>query len=65
MIQVNGGDLPWKPGMTVQQVIQAKEYTFPAVMVSVNGISVAEEEYETYGVQDGDKVLVLHLIAGG
>lgn len=65
MIQVNGCDLPWKPGMTVQQVIQAKGYTFPAVMVSVNGISVAEEEYETYGVQDGDTVLVLHLIAGG
>ena len=65
MIRVNGRDLPWEQEMTVQRVIQAKGYTFPAVMVNVNGISIAENEYETKSVQDGDTVLILHLIAGG
>ena len=65
MIQVNGVGLHWEVGMTVQKVIQAKKYTFPAIMVSVNGIAVPEEEFETKQVQDGDEVLIIHLIAGG
>ncbi len=65
MIKVNGTELPWELGLTVRRVIQVKNYTFPAVMVSLNGISVHENEYETKTVQDGDTLLILHLIAGG
>ena len=65
MIRVNGCELPWEPGMTVQQIIQVKNYTFPAVMVNVNGIPVLEEAFETHCVNEGDTVMVLHLIAGG
>jgi len=65
LIRVNGCELRWEPGMTVQQVIQVKNYTFPAVMVTVNGVPVLEEDFETRSVNDGDTVMVLHLIAGG
>lgn len=65
MIRVNGRELPWQQGMTVNQVIRLKNFTFPAVMVSVNGVSVSEEEYDAKTVLDGDTVLIIHLIAGG
>ena len=65
MIKINGQDFPGEQGMTVRQVILEKKYTYPALMVSVNGLSVSEEEYDTRQVFDGDSVLIIHPIAGG
>ena len=65
MIKVNTEDSPWHHGMTVQDLLDEKLFTFRHIIVRVNGEFVPEEDYEKQPVQDGDDVLVLHLMAGG
>lgn len=65
MIKVNTEDFPWHPGMSVRALLDEKLFTFRHIIVRVNGEFVDEGEYETHLIQDGDDVLVLHLMAGG
>ena len=65
MIQVNGDPLAWTPGMTVRGVIKAKNYLFPMVIVTVDGVQVERQDFDSIEVADGAVVQVLHLISGG
>jgi sulfur carrier protein len=65
MIQVNGDPLAWSAGMTVRDVIQAKNYRFPLLIVSIDDEQVRKDDYATTTVPDGAVVQVLHLISGG
>ncbi len=66
MIRVNNrDDLDWEEGLTVSDVLERMRYTFPHIVVKVNGEVVAPEDYATYPVPDGADVWVIHLIAGG
>jgi len=66
MIRVNDKwDIPWRAGLTVQDVLAACNFTYHYVAVSVNGQLVPPAEYSTRPVADGDQVQVIHIIAGG
>jgi thiamine biosynthesis protein ThiS len=65
MLQVNGDPLEWTPDMTVRGVLRAKNYRFPLVVVSVDGVQVPREAYDSTPVPDGSVVQVLHLLSGG
>ena len=65
MIKVNTEDYPWHPGMTVRALLDEKLFTFRHIIVRVNSEFVPEENFEKQLIQDGDDVLVLHLMAGG
>ncbi len=65
MIKVNTEDYPWHPGLTVRALLDEKQFTFRHIIVRVNGVFVPEDDYEKQVIQDGDDVLVLHLMAGG
>ncbi len=65
MIKVNTRDHPWQEGMTVRGVIEEKKYTFRHLVVKVNGNFIPEDQYEHHVINDGDNVMVIHLIAGG
>ncbi len=66
MIRVNDKwDVPWQPGMTIQDVLAAREFTYHQIVVSVNGTMVPPGEYATHPVADGDEVRVIHIIGGG
>lgn len=65
MIKVNTEDHPWTKALSVQELLDEKGYIFPHIVVRINGEYVEEDDYPTLMVQDGDDVLVLHLIAGG
>ena len=65
MIQVNGDPLEWSPGLTVRGVIQARNYKFPLLVVTVDGQRVDRPAYETTQVPDGAVVQVIHLLSGG
>jgi sulfur carrier protein len=66
VIRVNDHlDVEWSEGMAVDDVLQGCGFTYPLVVVSVNGQVVPKAAYRTHAVQDGDRVRVLHLVAGG
>jgi len=65
VIKVNTDDHPWQSGMTVRNLLDEKVFTFRHIIVRVNSEYVPEEDYENYVIQDGDDVIVLHLMAGG
>ncbi len=66
MIRVNDKfDVEWQEGMTVDSILKICNFTFPMIVVSVNGKIVPRSEYGTTRVEDNDEVKVMHLIAGG
>ena len=66
MICVNDKfEIEWEKGMTVQQVLERLNFSFPLIIVSIDGVLVAKDEYATRQVPDGAQVKVLHMTAGG
>ena len=66
MIRVNDKfDVEWREGMTVNSILEVLKFTFPMIIVSVNGRVVPRSEYGTTRIEDNDEVKVIHLIAGG
>ncbi len=66
MITVNKHHtLPWREGMTVRDVLTAMKYTFPHIIVVINGDIVRHDAYDTTPVPDEADVRVVHMIAGG
>ena len=58
-------EVEWKPGMTVRDLIKELNFTFPMLVVTVNGKVVMKDQWDTYQVQENDNVRILHMIAGG
>ena len=65
MILVNEEPLAWHPGMTVRDILRAKNYRFPMLVIHVNDTLVAKKDYDFTAVPDGAVVKVIHLISGG
>lgn len=61
----NRDEMDWEEGLTISALLQRFRYTFPAIVVTVNGEVVPDEEFSTRTVPDGADVRVIHLIAGG
>ena len=66
MIRVNNQyEIPWQPGMTVQDVLDALNFSFRMIAVKVNGEPVLRRDYATTEVPDDAEVQALHMISGG
>jgi len=65
MITAKGKELVWREGMTVKEVLDALGYTFPLVMVRVNGELVKKSQWTEFSVPDGASIDVQPVVAGG
>ncbi len=65
MITVNNRDFQWFEGMTVAKMLELHRYTFPEIMVKINGIYVEKLDYADTLIHDGDAVLAIHMFGGG
>jgi sulfur carrier protein len=66
MIMVNGEGFAWKEGLTVQDILDEKKYTFRMLSVWIDDKPVADRgAYSATPVPDGCKVEVIHMISGG
>jgi len=66
VILVNNRDeVAWEEGLTVSGLLEKMHYTFPHIIVSINGEVIPREEYPTRTIPDGADVRAIHLIAGG
>jgi len=65
MIVVNEEPLNWHEGMTIRDILRAKNYRFPMLIIHVDGVLIPKADYDTTTVLDGAVVQVIHLISGG
>lgn len=65
MISINDNEIEFRNGMTVRDAMNEMNYTFPMVIVSVNGKHIAKNELDTYELSDGDEIKVIHMESGG
>lgn len=57
-------DLPGD-GLTVRALLDRLGFTFPMIVVKVNGALVKRDRYDAVVVRDGDRVDAVHLVSGG
>ena len=65
MITVNGKETEWHEGMTVADLLKAKKYSFPLIIITINGNIVPKAKYPDTKIPDGAEVKANHLISGG
>ncbi|MBC35659.1 MAG: thiamine biosynthesis protein ThiS [Bacteroidetes bacterium] len=51
--------------MSVQKLIDYKNFTFKLLVTKINGELVRKDDRNTAMVKDGDTVVILHMISGG
>ncbi|MCJ7524272.1 MAG: sulfur carrier protein ThiS [Candidatus Aminicenantes bacterium] len=50
---------------SVRELLNLMHFTFPMIVVKINGRLVKKEDYERVFIGDGDNVEAIHLISGG
>ncbi len=65
MVEINGHKVDWEEGMTVKRLLELMNYTFPMIIVRVNGELVGKEDWDRFPVPRKARVQALHQIAGG
>jgi len=51
--------------MTIEQLLKAKKFTYQKIIVKVNDLIIEPEDFSKTIIKNEDKVIVLHLLAGG
>ena len=64
-VWVNEEPFPYREGLTIADVLREKKYTWPLKTVFLGDRRVPKDEWETTVLEDGDRLRVLHLMAGG
>ncbi len=65
MITVNGTKMEWRPGLTVEEILNNLDENFSIIVVKVNGTPVLKKEYSKFEVPDNAEVNTIDIIAGG
>ena len=64
-LTVNGDPHPWRAGITIEDVLREKTFTFPMKVIHVNEKLVKKGDWASTVLHDGDVVQVVHLVSGG
>ena len=51
--------------LTISELLEVKNFSFKMLVIKLNGTLIKKTEYDSTPVNDGDDVMVLHLISGG
>jgi sulfur carrier protein len=66
VIRVNAQyDVEYRPGMTVQDVLDALKFSFRMIVVKIDGKVVLKKDFATTEVPDDTEMQAIHLISGG
>ena len=65
MIKVNGNSFDFVENETVKDLLKRVRYTFPNVVVKINGKLVKRTDFKDTFVPDKSDVSVIHMISGG
>ena len=50
---------------TISEILEIKKFTFPRIIVKLNGTLIKKPFYKETIVNEGDELNVIHLISGG
>jgi len=65
MIEVNGNIVDFVENETVKDLLKRMKYTFPNVVVKINGKLVKRADFADTVIHNDSKVAVIHMISGG
>lgn len=65
MIELNGKKVEWEEGLTVEALIERMNFTFPGIIVRVDGEYIPKKNWPHFVIKKNSKVRAHHLIAGG
>ena len=65
MIEVNGNKVDFVENETVKDLLKRMRYTFPNVVVKINGELVKRTDFADTIVPDNSKIAAIHMISGG
>jgi sulfur carrier protein len=51
--------------LSVRGLLTLMKFTFPLIIIKINGRLIKKEDYERVFVGDGDNVEAIHLMSGG
>lgn len=51
--------------ISVKDLLRLKNFTFPMIIVKINGKLIKKPDYSVSIIRDGDNVAAVHLISGG
>ncbi len=57
--------MTWFEGITIQDILDKKNFTFRMLAVWVNDVAVPRNDFKTFKVPDQATVQVVHMISGG
>lgn len=52
-------------GLSLQDLIKYKNYTFRMLVTKVNGRLIKKADRETTPIHEGDDIAIIHMISGG
>ncbi len=55
----------WKEGLTVRDALIMMNYTFPMLVIKLNGQLVKKQDYDKTPIPENADLKVIHLISGG
>ncbi len=64
-IKVNTNPMDWVEGESITQLLKRMNYTFPLVVVKIDGQVIPKAKYSETPVPDDSIIEVIHLISGG
>ncbi len=51
--------------MTLERILDIMNYTFPMLVVKVNGQLIKREDYKSFNIPEAADVKIIHMVAGG
>ena len=64
-ITVNDNIIEWRENLTVTELLKIMKYTFPMLIVKVDGEIVKKKQYGLFLIPEDADVKVIHLMSGG
>ncbi len=65
MIEVNKRKVEYVEDETVDQLLKRMKYSFPLVIVKINGKVIPRKKFPEINIPDNSKIAVIHMISGG
>lgn len=62
---VNGEKAPWEAGLTVEKLLEIRNYRTDRVAVEMNGKIVPKKNYPTEEIQEEDRLEIVSFVGGG